>query len=116
MHKFIGFRVWIISHDTGDWVIIARKCRTTSKCSVDATGIHGIAATIGLALLRYRDSRHLTQRAMARRCGISRSRYIQIEGGRPMGIRVATLMRLAEGCETTPDGMLGFRFAEPVAA
>jgi transcriptional regulator with XRE-family HTH domain len=63
---------------------------------------------VGLALLRYRDRRGLTQTAMARRCGISRSRYNQIEAGRPTEIRVATLMRLAEGCETTPDGMLGF--------
>jgi transcriptional regulator with XRE-family HTH domain len=72
--------------------------------------MNGIAATIGLTLMRYRDRHNLTQMVMARRCSISRGRYNQIESGRPTGIHVVTLMRLAIGCETTPDGMLGFAF------
>jgi transcriptional regulator with XRE-family HTH domain len=82
--------------------------RLRSVCNPDATGLHSIAATVAWALLRYRDRYGLTQGALARKCGISRGRYNRIEGGEPTGITVATLMRLADGCETTPDGLLGF--------
>jgi transcriptional regulator with XRE-family HTH domain len=92
---------------------VPRNPRATSLCSPDATGIHSIGATVGLALLRHRDRHRLTQADMARRCGISRGRYNQLESGRQTGITVVTLMRLAAACGTTPDVILGFRFDVP---
>lgn len=67
-----------------------------------------MAATVGLAVLRYRDANGLTQAALARKCSISRSRYNQVESCRQTGMHVVTLMRLADGCEKTPNDMLGF--------
>lgn len=67
-----------------------------------------MGATVGLAVLRYRDANRLTQAALARKCGVSRSRYNQVESGRDTGMHVVTLMRLAAGCESTPNDMLGF--------
>lgn len=81
---------------------------------MDGTGIDSVASVLGLAVIRYRDSRGLTQLAMARRAGISRGRLNAIESGRKTGVTVVTLIRLADACETTADGLLGYRLAGQV--
>lgn len=92
-------------------MIVARNKRKTSLCTPEATGIHSIASTVSLAILRERDRLRMSQTELARRAGISRTHLSQIEAGREggRGILLVTFLRLARGLDTTPDGMLGYR-------
>ncbi len=93
-------------------MIVARSARKTSLCTPEATGIHSVASTISLSILRERDRLGISQTELARRAGMSRSRLSELEAGRPAtgrGIYLVTVMLLARELETTPDEMLGYR-------
>lgn len=96
-------------------MIVARQERKTSLCTPEATGIHSIASTISLAILRHRDRLGISQTQLARRAGISRSRLNELESGREggRGIYLTTFLQLARGLETTPDCMLDYRVVPP---
>src|SRR5580704_8418902 len=86
------------------------KSRVTSLCTPQATGLHSIAQTISLSILRYRDFRGMSQSELAQLSGVSRGRLNELEAGREggIGLHVVTLMRLCGALATTPDCMLGY--------
>jgi DNA-binding Xre family transcriptional regulator len=51
----------------------------------------------------------MSQTFLAYRAGISRSALNAIESGQNRDLRLATVIRIAEALEATPDQLLGYR-------
>ncbi len=56
---------------------------------------------LGGVLRQLRTERGLSQRALARRCGLSQSTLSRLESGLAQGVRVAWIARLLAGLDTT---------------
>jgi transcriptional regulator with XRE-family HTH domain len=64
---------------------------------------------LGSVLHDLRQSRGLSQRALAGRCGLSQSTISRLENGLAEGVRVAWIARLLAGLDTTVPLMLDDR-------
>ena len=71
------------------------------------------AHTIAAQVLSRRQSLRLTLNELAKATGIARATLHDIEKGRARGMRLGTLLRLADALACPPDALLGRDLGQP---